>query len=110
LPLLMQAFWAVDPDALGTNGLLMFEEGATFEDVLAKALRYSLNSEAEVRRMVGQLQEATLLQKVYQFSYYHGRHLMEPLLQGEDRLETWQRFLTEPLTPGRLREWKRSKG
>jgi hypothetical protein len=106
LPLLMHAFWAVDPDALGTNGLLMFEEGATFDDVLAKALRYTLNSEAEVRRMVAQLQEATLLQKVYQFSYYHGRHLMEPLLQGENRLEMWRTFLTEQLTPGGLREWK----
>ncbi len=107
LPLLMQAAWSIDPDALGTNGLLMFEAGASVEEVTATALRYSLNTPAEVTRMVGQLQGATLLQKVYQFSYYHGRHLMEPLLQGANRLDIWRTLLTEQITPDLLREWNR---
>lgn len=107
LPLLMQAFWSIDPDALGTNGLLLFEGGASVEAVRAQAMRYSFNSEAEIVRMVGQLQGATLLQKVYQFSYYHGRHLMEPLLRGDNRLEVWRRLLTEQITPDLLRGWNR---
>jgi hypothetical protein len=34
-----------------------------------------------------------------------GRELLAPLLQGPGRVENFSRLLSEPLTPGQVRQW-----
>ena len=40
--------------------------------------------------------------EAYIFTYFYGKQLMQPWLQGEDRRDVFRRFLTRQLNPSDL--------
>jgi hypothetical protein len=84
------------------NAAFLLHEGHPDEEVRDYIVRYTLQPEDEAAAFVEELK--TPLMQPYIFTYSYGRRLMEPLLQGEDRVAVFRRLLTEPLLASDLRE------
>lgn len=82
------------------NALFLVREGRSSEEVLHYLMHYSLESEEQVRKQLQRLQHP--LMDTYIFTYFYGKQLMEPWLQGSDRKAVFQRFLSEQLSPSAL--------
>lgn len=106
---------AVDADALrragellaGVRGNAVFMlhvDGRSDDDVAAYLMRYSLLNEARARKALEFLKSP--LWRAYAFTYIYGKRLMQPLLQGPDRLAVFTRLLTEPVYPSLLLDWQ----
>jgi hypothetical protein len=82
------------------NAAWLLGEGRAPAEVLDYLMRYALLSEEAARRELASLQrpfrEATI------FTYFHGRRLLEPLLQGPQRKTRLRQFLTEQTAPSDL--------
>lgn len=82
------------------NAAWLLEEGRPQAEVLDYLMRYALLSEEAARRELASLQRP--FYEAYIFSYFHGRQLLEPLLQGPQRKARLQQFLTEQIAPSDL--------
>lgn len=82
------------------NAAWLLGEGRAPAEVLGYLMRYALLSEEAARRELASLQRP--FYEVYIFCYFHGRRLLEPLLQGPQRKAHLRRFLTEQTAPSDL--------
>src|SRR5215475_5869241 len=72
---------------IGGNAAFLLHEGRSDEEVLRYLSKYALLSEDEVLTYLEFLKVP--FQEAYIFTYFSGKHLMHPWLQGPDR---WQAF------------------
>lgn len=87
----------------GNAVLMLHAEGRPREEVVRYLMRYGLMPEDRARKAMAFLESP--LWRAYTFTYFYGRRLMLPLLQGEDRLAVFRRLLTEQVYPSLLLEW-----
>lgn len=90
------------------NAAFMLEEGRPDAEVIDYLMEYTLEPEERIRKRLEFLKVPFM--QSYVFSYFYGKRLMQPLLQGSDRLAIFRRFLTEQLYPSLLVEWAESSG
>jgi hypothetical protein len=84
----------------GGNATFLLHEGRPEDEVIEYLIRYSLVSPAEARKFLEYLKVP--FQQAYIFTYFHGKHLMKPWLQGPNRWQVFRRFLTEQIYPSEL--------
>jgi hypothetical protein len=87
----------------GNAALLLHEEGASEEEVVAYLQRYRLAKPEEARKSVQFITHPNF--RSYIFTYTVGASLLDQLFARRDRQATFGRLLREPLTPGTLRAW-----
>ncbi len=87
-------------DVQGNAAFLLHVDGRPDEEVVQYLIRYSLVGEARARKSLEFLKSP--LWRAYTFTYTYGRRLMQPHLQGDDRLTVFRRFLTEAVYPSQL--------
>jgi hypothetical protein len=90
----------------GNAVIMLHAEGRPADEVVRYLMRYGLMPEDRARKAMGFLQSP--LWRAYTFTYFYGRRLMLPLLQGEDRLTVFRRLLTEQVYPSMLLEWAKA--
>lgn len=90
-------------DDYGSNMVMLLRQGASPDEVMAYALAYTPYSEDQVHLMLRSYQSP--LQRIYAFTYSHGKRLLQSVLQSDNRVEVFRRLLTEPIYPSLLREW-----
>ena len=86
----------------GNAVFLLHEDGRSDDEVAAYLMRYSLLNEPRARKALEFLKSP--LWRAYTFTYFYGRDLMLPLLQGSDRRAVFRRLLTEQVYPSLLAE------
>jgi hypothetical protein len=91
----------------GNAALLLHEQKASSEDVLAYLQRYSLNSLASNQKSLEFLQAPTSAS--YVFTYTVGKDLVEQVLKTGDAHENFKQLLLGAYTPGMMREWAQQK-
>ena len=84
----------------GGNAAFLLREGRSDDEVTRYLLKYALVSEEEARQYLGFLKAP--FQETYIFTYFYGKELMKPWLQGPDRLDAFRRLLTEQVYPSEL--------
>lgn len=82
------------------NAAWLLEEGRPQAEVLDYLMRYALLSEEAARRELASLQRP--FYEAYIFTYFYGRRLLEPFLQGPQRKARLRQFLTEQMAPSDL--------
>jgi hypothetical protein len=87
----------------GNAVFMLHVDGRSDDDVARYLIQYSLISEARARKALEFLKSP--LWRAYTFTYLYGKQLLQPLLQGEDRLTVFRRLLTEQVYPSLLVEW-----
>jgi hypothetical protein len=87
----------------GNAVFMLHAEGRPDEEVVRYMSRYALLPEARARKALEFLKSP--LWRAYAFTYFYGKRLMQPLLQGPDRLTVFHRLLTEQVYPSLLVEW-----
>ncbi len=87
----------------GNAALLLHQEGAGEAEVLAYLQHYGARTDAQARKQLEFLQAPA--SRTYTFTYSVGSALLERLFARGDRQVWFRRLLTEPVTPGLLREW-----
>jgi len=108
---------AVDGGKLGRAGdlmagvrgnavIMLHAEGRPEDEVVDYLMRWQLLPEDRARKALQFLKSP--LWRAYTFTYYYGKRLMEPLLQGPDRVTVFRRLLTEQVYPSMLLEWMKS--
>jgi hypothetical protein len=88
--------------SLGNAAFLLFDQGASDEEVVAYLRRYRLVDEAAARRSLAFV--ANPLVRGYVFNYWVGSDLIGPLLQpASQAARAFERLLLHPFTPSQLR-------
>ena len=82
------------------NAAWLLGEGRPEAEVLDYLMRYALLREDAARRELASLRRPFYEANI--FSYFHGRRLLEPLLQGPQRMASLGQFLTEQMAPSDL--------
>jgi len=82
------------------NAAWLLGEGRPEVEVLDYLMRYALLSEEAARRELASLQRPFYEANI--FTYFHGRRLLEPLLQGPQRKARLHQLLTEQTAPSDL--------
>lgn len=82
------------------NAAFLLHEGRSDAEVIHYLVTYSLLSSTEARKFLEYLKVP--FQQAYIFTYFHGKQLMRPWLQGPDRWQAFRRFLTEQMYPSEL--------
>ena len=82
------------------NAAWLLSESRPADEVLDYLMRYALLSEEAARRELASLQRPFYEANI--FTYYHGRRLLEPFLQGPQRKARLHQFLTEQKAPSDL--------
>jgi hypothetical protein len=82
------------------NASWLLGEGRPESEALDYLMRYALLSEEAARRELASLQRP--LYEANIFTYFYGRRLLEPLLQGPQRKARLHQFLTEQTAPSDL--------
>ena len=82
------------------NAAWLLGEGRPATEVLGYLMRYALLSEEAARRELASLQRPFYEANI--FTYFHGRRLLEPLLQGPQRKARLHQLLTEQTAPSDL--------
>ena len=82
------------------NAAFLLHEGRSDEEVMQYLIKYSLLPDEEALKVLEYLKVP--FQQAYVFTYFYGRQLMKPWLQGPDRLNAFRRFLTEQVYPSEL--------
>lgn len=85
---------------VGGNAAFLLHEGRSDEEVLQYLIKYTLLPDEEAHKFLEFLKEP--FQEAYIFTYFYGRQLMKPWLQGPDKLDTFRRFLSEQVYPSEL--------
>jgi hypothetical protein len=87
----------------GNAALLLFEQKASSDEVLAYLQRYSLNSPPSNKKSLEFLQAPTSAS--YVFTYTVGKDLVQQMLNKRNPKEVFQQLLLEAYTPSMMREW-----
>ncbi|MCW5852635.1 MAG: hypothetical protein KIT87_21365 [Anaerolineae bacterium] len=87
----------------GNAVFLLHEDGRSDDEVVAYLMRYSLLNEQRALKALEFLKSP--LWRAYTFTYFYGRDLILPLLQGGDRRAVFGRLLTEQVYPSLLAKW-----
>jgi hypothetical protein len=87
----------------GNAALLLHRDGRPPEDVKEYLVHFGLLTPERAAKGLEFLLHP--LSRSYIFNYGVGRELLAPLLQGPGRVENFSRLLSEPLTPGQVRQW-----
>lgn len=82
------------------NAAWLLGEGRPQAEALAYLMRYALLSEESARRELASLQRPFYEANI--FTYFYGRRLLEPLLQGPQRQARLYQLLTEQIVPSDL--------
>lgn len=82
------------------NARFMLSDGHSDAEVVQYLMRYKLHPEMYARKSLEFLKEP--FREGYIFTYFYGRRLMKPWLQGDDRQQVFKRFLTEQICPSDL--------
>lgn len=82
------------------NARFMLSDGCSDDEVVQYIMRYRQEPEMYARKTLEFLKEP--FQEGYIFTYFYGRRLMKPWLQGDDRCQAFKRFLTEQICPSDL--------
>ncbi|HEY3367333.1 MAG TPA: hypothetical protein VGK74_19930 [Symbiobacteriaceae bacterium] len=90
----------------GNAVFLLHAEGRPDAEVVQYICRYTRTSEDRAWKQLEFLKSP--LWRAYAFTYFYGKRLMQPLLQGPDRLAVFRRLLTEQVYPSLLLEWAKS--
>src|SRR5262249_31938868 len=78
----------------------LLHEGRSDEEVMQYLIKYSLLPDEEALKFLEYLKVP--FQQAYIFTYFYGRQVMKPWLQGPDRWNAFRRFLTEQVYPSEL--------
>lgn len=103
LPKLVRAISAISLDDLGNNLVMMLRSGYTEAAIVEYALAYTPFAEEHVRKSLQSLQAP--LRQIYTCTYFHGKRILQPLLQGDDRRQVFRRLLTEQVYPSLVETW-----
>jgi hypothetical protein len=82
------------------NARFMLSEGRPEEEVKHYLIKYSLYPEEYAAKIISFLKDP--FHEGYIFTYYYGKQLMKPWLEGPGRQEVFRRFLTEQVYPSEL--------
>ncbi len=82
------------------NAKFMLSDGRPDDEVKQYLMQYRLIPEEYARKNLEFLRDP--FREGYIFTYFYGRRLMKPWLQGEDRRQVFKRFLTEQICPSDL--------
>ncbi len=82
------------------NAVFLLREGRPDNEVKQYLMRYFMTTDEAAVKMLNYLKRP--FRETYVFTYFSGRQLMQPWLQGADRLAVFRRFLTEQLYPSEL--------
>ncbi len=82
------------------NAVFLLREGRPDREVKQYLMRYYMTNDEVAAKMLNYLKRP--FREAYVFTYFRGRQLMQPWLQGADRLAVFRRFLTEQLYPSEL--------
>jgi len=85
---------------VGGNAAFLLHEGRSDEEVLHYLRKYSLLLDEEALKFLEYLKVP--FQQAYIFTYFYGRQLMKPWLQGAERWNAFRRFLIEQIYPSEL--------
>lgn len=84
------------------NAALMLDEGHTGAEVMCYLMQYALLDQVAAQCALQALQRPFC--EAYIFTYWHGRQLLAPWLQGPQRSTMIVRLLTEQILPSDLAE------
>lgn len=79
------------------NAALMLDDGYTEQEVTRYLMRYALLEEAGANRALQSLQRPYC--EAYPFTYFYGRRLLAPFLQGQQRATILAHLLTQQCLP-----------
>lgn len=82
------------------NAAFLLREGRSDVEVTQYLMKYMLETEEQARKFLDFLKVP--FQEAYIFTYFYGKLLMNPWLQGPDRANAFRRFLTEQVYPSEL--------
>ena len=97
---ILKAFTIATPDDLSSNLATLIEAGRKPKEVIEYAMTYTTYTLAQIEDLLPWLKSQ--MARLYSFTYSHGKRLIEPLLQGERRLDNIRMLLTEQITPSRI--------
>lgn len=83
--------------------LLLHEDGASEQEVSDYLQRYRLSTPAEARKLIEFITHPNF--RSYIFTYTRGGLLLDQLFARGEPQRWFARLLTEPVTPGVVREW-----
>jgi hypothetical protein len=89
-------------EAIEGNAAFMLNEGRSDEEVKQYLMKYQMLPDEYAQKALEFLKSP--FREAYVFTYYYGKQLMSPLLQGPDRHNVFRRFLTEQLCPSDLQD------
>jgi hypothetical protein len=87
-------------EAIEGNAAFMLNEGHPDEEVKQYLMKYKMLPDEHAQKALEFLKSP--FHEAYVFTYYYGKQLMHPWLQGPDRNAVFLRFLTEQLCPSDL--------
>jgi hypothetical protein len=83
------------------NAAFLLHEGRPDEEVAQYLMKHSLESDRQrIQKELDFLKDP--FREAYIFTYFYGKRLMQPWLQGADRLAVFRRFLKEQFYPSEL--------
>ena len=85
---------------VGGNAAFLLHNGRSDEEVMQYLIKYSMLPDEEVLKYLEFLKVP--FQQAYIFTYFYGRQVMKPWLQGPERWKAFRRFLTEQVYPSEL--------
>jgi hypothetical protein len=86
----------------GNAALMLLDQKASNEQVIAYVLRYGLGSEEEAWTLIHFIKFA----RAYVFLYHLGAEMLDELVAERGNPDQWfTRLLSEPITPARVRAW-----
>ncbi len=82
------------------NARFMMSDGRPDDEVKQYIMKYALLPEEYAQKDLGFLRDP--FREGYIFTYFYGKRLMKPWLQGDDKQQVFKRFLTEQICPSDL--------
>lgn len=82
------------------NAVFLLREGCSDSEVKQYLVRYFMTNDEVATKILTYLKRP--FRETYSFTYFSGKQLMQPLLQGADRLTVFRRFLSEQVYPSEL--------
>lgn len=104
LPKLFQASSINRIDQISGNAVIMLRNGCPEEQVVQYIIRYTLQTEENARKIVDSFKSSPY-RKIYPFAYFMGKHLIQQLVKSQNKVEIFQRLLTEQVYPSLLVRW-----
>src|SRR5579859_1235842 len=87
-------------EGISGNARFMLSDGRSVDEVKQYIMQYGLLPEEYARKNLEFLRDP--FREGYTFTYFYGKRLMMPWLQGDDKHQVLLRFLTEQICPSDL--------